>query len=79
MTSQETSRDTSPVIKCENVSVVRGSATILQQVSLHANRGELVAILGPTAQVNQPCLAFLLAISNPIVAAYISEIDKFRN
>ena len=38
---------TSQVIKCENISVMRGSATILQQVSLHANRGELVAILGP--------------------------------
>ena len=45
--SRETNPDTSPVIKCENVSVIRGNATILQQVSLHANRGELVAILGP--------------------------------
>ena len=36
-----------PIIKCENVSVVRGETTILQDVSLQANQGELIAILGP--------------------------------
>ena len=65
MTSQETSRDTSPVIKCENVSVVRGSATILQQVSLYANRGELVAILGPNGAGKSTLLGVLAGDLEP--------------
>ena len=56
---------TSPVIKCENVSVVRGSATILQQVSLYANRGELVAILGPNGAGKSTLLGVLAGDLEP--------------
>lgn len=49
----------SPVIKCENVSVVRGETTILRDVSLHANQGELVAILGPNGAGKSTLLGVL--------------------
>ncbi|MCX6531653.1 MAG: heme ABC transporter ATP-binding protein [Actinobacteria bacterium] len=49
----------SPVIKCENISVVRGETTILRDVSLHANQGELVAILGPNGAGKSTLLGVL--------------------
>ena len=48
-----------PVIKCENVSVVRGESTILQDVSLHASQGELIAILGPNGAGKSTLLGVL--------------------
>ena len=48
-----------PVIKCENVSVVRGETTILQDVSLQANQGELIAILGPNGAGKSTLLGVL--------------------
>jgi iron complex transport system ATP-binding protein len=51
--------DTNPIIKCEKVSVVRGETTILHELSLHANRGELVAILGPNGAGKSTLLGVL--------------------
>ena len=48
-----------PIIKCENVSVVRGETTILQDVSLQANQGELIAILGPNGAGKSTLLGVL--------------------
>jgi len=48
-----------PVIKCENISVVRGESTILQDVSLHASQGELIAILGPNGAGKSTLLGVL--------------------
>ena len=48
-----------PIIKCENVSVVRGETTILHDVSLQANQGELIAILGPNGAGKSTLLGVL--------------------
>jgi len=48
-----------PVIKCENISVVRSRKEILCDISLHANKGELVAILGPNGAGKSTLLSVL--------------------
>ena len=48
-----------PIIKCENISVVRGETTILHDVSLQANQGELIAILGPNGAGKSTLLGVL--------------------
>ncbi len=53
------SRDKAPVIKCENVSVVRSRKEILCDISLHANKGELIAILGPNGAGKSTLLSVL--------------------
>ena len=47
------------VISCENVSVVRSRKEILCDVSLHAKRGELIAILGPNGAGKSTLLGVL--------------------
>ena len=47
------------VISCENVSVVRSRKEILCDVSLHAKRGELIAILGPNGAGKSTLLSVL--------------------
>lgn len=49
----------SQVIKCENVSVVRSRKEILCDISLSANKGELVAILGPNGAGKSTLLSVL--------------------
>jgi len=47
------------VISCESVSVVRSRKEILCDVSLHAKRGELIAILGPNGAGKSTLLGVL--------------------
>lgn len=47
------------VISCNNVSVVRSRKEILCDVSLHAKRGELIAILGPNGAGKSTLLGVL--------------------
>lgn len=53
------SHEKTPVIKCENISVVRSRKEILCDISLHANKGELVAILGPNGAGKSTLLSVL--------------------
>lgn len=58
--SHDVSRDPNHVvISCNNVSVVRSRKEILCDVSLHAKRGELVAILGPNGAGKSTLLSVL--------------------
>ena len=48
-----------PIIECKNISVNRGTKTILSDVSIHATQGELVAILGPNGAGKSTLLGVL--------------------
>ncbi|MFZ9333680.1 MAG: heme ABC transporter ATP-binding protein [Ilumatobacteraceae bacterium] len=57
--SRDMNHEKTPVIKCENISVVRARKEILCDISLHANKGELVAILGPNGAGKSTLLSVL--------------------
>lgn len=74
--------ETKPVIKCENVSVVRNETKILHEISLHANRGELVAILGPNGAGKSTLLGVLAGDLKPetgIVQIGDSQVSHLDN
>jgi iron complex transport system ATP-binding protein len=57
--SHDMIHDKTCVIKCRNISVVRSRKEILCDISLHANKGELVAILGPNGAGKSTLLSVL--------------------
>ena len=74
--------ETKPVIKCETVSVVRNETKILHEISLHANRGELVAILGPNGAGKSTLLGVLAGDLKPetgIVQIGDSQVSHLDN
>ncbi|MFQ5857931.1 MAG: ABC transporter ATP-binding protein [Anaerolineae bacterium] len=71
MNSSNTSvgRSTSPLLEIDHIDVFYGQAHVLRDLTLHVNRGEMVAIVGPNGSGKTTLLRTIQGLMHPAAGA----------